>query len=177
MHFINCFSELRAPPITLTKTLTSAEKQMIGEDKELEKNSWVISSIKSSSTGAEDWRSFYDEFTYEKEIEESKKILVYSYIEIYNLKKQGVLGESLSGNLEFINKPNDLPDKERLESLVRLTNQARNKLREVQVSLQKSRLNLEQLKEFEQNIKLEYWKAIEYGMYYEESKGVWKRKR
>lgn len=176
LNLLHCFSELRAPPITLTKTLTAAEKQMIGEDKELEKNGWVIASIKSSSTGAEDWRNFQEESTNQTELEESKKILVYSSFEIYRLKKEGILGESLSGNLEFVNLPKDLPDKERLESLVKLTNQARNKLREIQVSSNKPKLSTEELKKLEQNLKLEYWRTVEHGMFFEESKGVWKKK-
>lgn len=36
--------------------------------------------------------------------------------------KEGVLGEFLLGNLEFVNLPRDLPNKERLESLVKLLN-------------------------------------------------------
>lgn len=172
----NCFSELRTPPITLTRSLTSAEKQMLGEDKELEKNGWAFASIKSSSTGVEDWKSFQDESLDEKEVSEIKKVLAYSSFEIYNLKKQGVLGESLSGNLEFVNKTN-LLDKERIEALVKLTNQARNKLRILQLSLAKKKLNAEEYKTLEQKLKVEYYQTLETGMYFEEIKGNWKRKQ
>lgn len=175
LNLNHCFSELRAPPITLTKTLTSAEKQMLGEDKELEKNGWIIASIKSSSTGAEDWRSFQEESA-NMEILEAKKVLVYTSYEIYNLKKQGILGESISGNLEFVTKQNTLPEKERLESIVRLVNQSRVKLREAQLFSKKQSLSIETLKKLEEELKLEYWRSVEKGMYFEESKGNWKKK-
>ena len=38
--FTNCFLNLKPPPITFTQSQTAAEKQMIGEDKELEKDGW-----------------------------------------------------------------------------------------------------------------------------------------
>ena len=56
LFFVNCFSTLKPPAITFTQSQTAAEKQMIGEDKELEKDGWLISSIKTSSHGSDEWK-------------------------------------------------------------------------------------------------------------------------
>lgn len=47
---------IKSPLITFTQTQTAAEKQMIGEDRILEKDGWLIASVKNSSAGAEVWK-------------------------------------------------------------------------------------------------------------------------
>ncbi|HNN80312.1 MAG TPA: hypothetical protein PKL30_15605, partial [Leptospiraceae bacterium] len=62
LSFVNCI--LTPPPITFTQSQTAAEKQMVGEDKELEKDGWLISSIKTSSSGSDEWKK--DSILYEE---------------------------------------------------------------------------------------------------------------
>ena len=46
----NC-TTLRPQAITFTQSQTAAERQMIGEGKDLEKDGWIISSIRTSASG------------------------------------------------------------------------------------------------------------------------------
>ena len=48
----------KVPPFTITNAQTAAEKQMVGEDRDLEKDGWLVSSIQSSSGANVNSKSF-----------------------------------------------------------------------------------------------------------------------
>jgi uncharacterized protein YdbL (DUF1318 family) len=187
--FTFCFSELRPPPITFTQTQTAAEKQMIGEDKELEKDSWLIASIKSSASGAEDWKGeVVEEFSdpqLEKEFLILQRTNTYTASEIRKLKSYGVIGEGLDGYLMPIKgakstgfeKDYSTPEtKKRFEELIELVNQTRKRLRDIRLEKMKNKLNPEDFKKLESVLILEYWENTFTGDYYEVSKGKWRQK-
>lgn len=181
-----CFSELRAPAITFTQTQTAAEKQMIGEDRELEKDGWLISSIKTSSSGTEDWRR--DETEEEKSSETAKEIislqrsLAYTAHEIKTLKLAGVLGEGLDGQLHRVDtktendKFSSPESQKKIDELTRLVNTHRTNLRKIFIARKKNLLTEEQLKEYQKSIQLEYYNAVETGEFFEKGKGKWGKK-
>jgi uncharacterized protein YdbL (DUF1318 family) len=188
--FLNfCFSELRPPPITFTQTQTAAERQMIGEDRELEKDSWLVASIKSSTSGVEDWQSeIKDEFSDSKKQEEYivlQRIITYTASEIQKLKSFGVVGESLDGNLKLINETKSLKfekdystleSKKRVQELIELVNQTRNRIRQLKLEVYKDKLSPEEYKKLEKTLLLEYWENTLIGEYYENPKGKWRQK-
>ncbi len=86
------------PPITLTPERTAAERQLVGEDRELEKNGWLIASARSSlpaaeggldETESEEIRRYYQE----RGVLEFYDDLVREY------RAGGVLGEDPDGRL------------------------------------------------------------------------------
>jgi uncharacterized protein YdbL (DUF1318 family) len=188
--FLNfCFSELRPPPITFTQTQTAAERQMIGEDRELEKDSWLVASIKSSTSGVEDWQSeIKDEFSDSKKQEEYivlQRIITYTASEIQKLKSFGMVGESLDGNLKLINETKSLKfekdystleSKKRVQELIELVNQTRNRIRQLKLEVYKDKLSPEEYKKLEKTLLLEYWENTLIGEYYENPKGKWRQK-
>lgn len=46
--FVRCFGTIVVPPVTITGQKTATEKQIIGEQTELEKDVWMISSAKTT---------------------------------------------------------------------------------------------------------------------------------
>ena len=90
------------PPITLTPERTAAERQLIGEDRELEKNGWLIASARSTGpagsasvpggdpTGA--LRRYYEEVG----VLEFYEDLVREY------RAGGMLGEGRDGRLHVV---------------------------------------------------------------------------
>ncbi len=188
--FLNfCFSELRPPPITFTQTQTAAERQMIGEDRELEKDSWLVASIKSSTSGVEDWQSENKEEFFDSKKQEEyivlQRIITYTASEIQKLKSFGVVGESLDGNLKLINETKSLKfekdystleSKKRVQELIELVNQTRNRIRQLKLEVYKDKLGPEEYKKLEKTLLLEYWENTLFGEYYENPKGKWKQK-
>ena len=172
---MNCFSLLKPPPITFTQAQTVAEKQMIGENRELEPDGWLISSIKTSAVGQINWRKeFSDEFPSPQVEEEYKilfKIIVHTTPEIKLLKQLKYLGEGLDGSLTILDNKKDVKfdklyksseDKKRIIELVKLVNDTR-------VKLNKIRNSLKSKTEKNEN----YISLVETGEYYEEKKGSW----
>jgi hypothetical protein len=89
------------PPITLTGTKTAAEKQIIGEQTELEDDVWMISSAKTTSVvdlkltdDSKEAAQTENRFTYK-----AFSIMDAFFAELAQLKKDGVVGESNKGLL------------------------------------------------------------------------------
>ncbi|MCB1179312.1 MAG: DUF1318 domain-containing protein [Leptospiraceae bacterium] len=188
LYFFNCFSELRPPPITFTQTQTAFEKQMIGEEKELEKDGWLIASIKTSSSGTEEWKreGFEEEGNEEsiKEIISLQRGIAYTSSEIRKLKIDGVLGEGLDGYLNKINfiqeinqeKYNSQESKKRVDELIKIVNEYRKRLREIRIENSKKKLSEQELSEYKKNLQLEYYSSVISGEYFEKAKGKWEKK-
>ena len=172
--FHGCFSLLKPPPITFTQSQTAAERQMIGENKEIESDGWLLSSIKTSAIGPLEWKKDkLEEFKSLEQTEDFKvlyKIILHTTPEIKKLKSLKYIGENLQGYLSIIEDKRDPSfdkiyssqnDKKRIKELISLVNETRNKL-----------FNL--IKDSKNKITTkEYLKTVEYGEYYEEKKGVW----
>jgi len=100
--FIHC--TILLPPITVTGTKTAAERQIIGEQTELEKDVWMISSAKTTSNV--DVKQDTKEKTALKQIQEENSYTYKGFAimdtfseELSELKKDGVAGENKSGLL------------------------------------------------------------------------------
>lgn len=89
------------PPITLTPSRTAAERQLIGENKELEKHGWMIASARSSKQITETDESI----SHEAEIDGAREYFKeMSVIEFYHdllmdYRASGILGESYNGHV------------------------------------------------------------------------------
>ncbi len=171
---LNCFSLLKPPPITFTQTQTAAERQMIGEIKEIDSDGWLLSSIKTSAIGPVEWKKDkMEDLGLGDKLEEYKilsKVLVHTTPEIKRLKGLKYVGENLKGNLSILEDKREKSfdrlypkqdDKKRVMELVQLVNDTRNKFFEL--------IKNTKLKGGPQ----EYRKTVEHGEYYEEKGGVW----
>lgn len=178
LTLINCFSTIN-PKFDVTTDSTAIEKQIIGEDKEIEKEGWLISSIKSSSIGTELWKKdsvYYDEFGFtDKNYKEVLKVIFYYEPEISKYKSQGIIGESLNGLLEYVNlkKKND-----RINAVLNLINDSRVRIYETKVSrLKKMNLSATEIERQKKIYLLENYYLAEKGEFIQESKNVWIRKK
>ncbi|MDX1959727.1 MAG: DUF1318 domain-containing protein [Leptospiraceae bacterium] len=168
---LNC--TLRVPAFTLTQAQTAAEKQLIGEEKELEKDGWIISSIKSSSSGPDDWKKDsleeFDSTEEKKEFYSNLKVIAYTANTVKKLKSYGVVGEGLDGRLKFLkNERNPKYEKEfnkeermKLEETIELVNEARKKV---------------EIIETKKNINNKQRYVVEQGEFFETSAGKWESK-
>lgn len=174
--FLNCFSLLKPPAITFTQSPSSAEKQIIGDNKELESDGWLLSSIKTSAIGPQEWRrENFDEFESKEITDEYKillKIILHTTPEIKKLKQLKYLGESLSGLLVILESKRDsnfdkiYKTKEeiiRVKELVKLVNDTRLRITEIRKNIKNNN------KTYENN----FHNTIEFGEYFEEKKGIW----
>ncbi len=85
------------PPITLTPARTAAERQLIGEDQEIEKDGWLLASARSTSRtseadGVRDARRIYRE----------QAILEFYEEPLREYARAGILGEDLDQGLVSI---------------------------------------------------------------------------
>lgn len=173
--FISCFSLLKPPPITFTQSQTVAEKQMLGDNKELQPDGWLISSTKTSALGPIEWRKEYrEEFENPKDGEEYRlllKIIFHTAPEIKNLKQLKYVGENMEGSLSILEAKRDPKfdkiyrkeeQKKRANELIQLVNKTRMRIKELLVQNKKVNMILHN-KSF----------PAEIGEYYEERKGIW----
>jgi hypothetical protein len=180
---------VRLPAITFTQSGTAAEKQMIGNDKEIEKDGWILSSVKTSALGSEIWkRENLNNEIYLPENDEEVvlhlKRIAYLAPEIKLYKNKAFIGESLDGkikvnpNLNLTKYSSEYPDvKARVEEIIRLTNESRSFL----YSKKSERIDTEfkdpKKANTEKNkILFTYYNLVEDGDYYEISKNKWVKK-
>ncbi|MBM9500459.1 DUF1318 domain-containing protein [Leptospira sp. 201903071] len=179
---------IKSPLITFTQTQTSSEKQMIGEDRILEKDGWLISSIKTSSAGSEVWKKDYSGDSYsqgDKNILMSLRALAYLAPEIKTWKEEGFLAEGRDGRLRInpsagdAGIKNELSKKEiktRIDSLVTLANEHRIKVISTKMSAQTKTDSKESSANLRTHLEQTWYRLVEKGEYYEQSPGKWIRK-
>lgn len=170
---------LKAPAITFTQTQTASEKQMIGEDKEIEKDGWLISSIKSSSSGSDLWQK--DDSTdsiSDKDLIIQLKKLAYLIPEISEWKDKGMIGESYDGTLKKNPKVPISPASNisRVEQLIDLVNQTRARVIESKLLKEKLADPNVDLVDLKKSLTLVHYQNVEPGQYFESSKSVWEKK-
>ncbi len=183
------YCTITPPPITLTQSPTAAERQMLGDGKDIEKDGWILSSVRSSASGSEIWekeildKELYSQFS-QNEVFAKYRALSYLAGEVRAYKKKGFLGESLSGKLSInplwknsIYKEEFLKYQSQLEELVNLVNQNREWIYQKKIEVLKTK-NLK-LKDFEKEknqILLSYYNLTEPGEYLETKPNVWRQK-
>ena len=180
---------VRLPAITFTQSGTAAEKQMIGNDKEIEKDGWILSSVKTSALGSEIWkRENLNNEIYLPENDEEVilhlKRIAYLAPEIKLYKNKAFVGEALDGklkvnpNLNLTKYSSEYPDvKARVEEIIRLTNESRSYLH----TKKSERIDLEFKDPKKANTEKNksifiYYNLVEDGEYYEISKNKWVKK-
>ncbi|EMY78989.1 putative lipoprotein [Leptospira weilii serovar Ranarum str. ICFT] len=182
---------IKSPLITFTQTQTSSEKQMIGEDRILEKDGWLISSVKTSSAGSEVWKKDFSGDNYaggDKDILMSLRALAYLAPEIKTWKEEGFLAEGLDGKLRInpaaseAGIKNDLSKKEvkfRIDSLIALVNEHRNKVisaRSGGSGSDPKTISKEKSEHLKVHLEQTWYRLVEKGEYFEKSPGKWTRK-
>ncbi|TGK00027.1 DUF1318 domain-containing protein [Leptospira langatensis] len=191
--FIFSSCVIKAPLITFTQTQTAAEKQMLGEDRNLEKDGWLIASIKTSSSGSEIWERdlVKEEFANpeDKTLYIALRTLAYLTKELREYRVLGVLSEGLDGKVRWNPKikeagaekvRQDLPTKTRIENLLKLTNDSREIV--IREKLKKAiAKSVTPLTEKEKSVLKEsmvttWIRSVVIGEYYESSPNVWKKK-
>lgn len=112
------------PDIHLTGERTAIEKQIVGEYSELEKNTWVVSSVKTSIHRTEPVQSAASA---DLEILKAMRVRDYQRELIRTYKDRGILGESYTGYIIQHKKPEDATpaERERIQSLIQNENSAR----------------------------------------------------
>ncbi len=184
---------IKAPLITFTQTQTAAEKQMLGEDRNLEKDGWLIASIKTSSSGSEIWERdlVKEEFSGPEDNTRyiALRTLAYLAKELRDYRAIGVLAEGLDGRIRLNPKLgeagvektlNDTGTKSRLEELIKLVNENREiVIREnMKKAFSKSNpaMTEKEKSELKETISRSWLRTVENGEYFESSPGVWKKK-
>ncbi|TGK04785.1 DUF1318 domain-containing protein [Leptospira semungkisensis] len=189
--FISCV--IKAPLITFTQTQTASEKQMLGEDRNLEKDGWLIASIKTSSSGSEIWERdlVKEEFGNpdDKTLYIALRTLAYLSKELREYRTQGILSEGLDGKVRWNPRikeagaekvRQDIPTKTRMENLIKLANDSRDIVvrEKMRKAIAKSTVPLtEKEKNSLKESMISTWiRSVEVGEYYESSPNVWKKK-
>lgn len=168
---------MKAPSITFTQTQTSAEKQIVGESRDLEENGWLIASNQTSSSGANEWKK--ESFTgqYGDVFAASAKFLVYLEEDVSKYKKMWIIGESYTGELKFVDgkmKSIDERELKRVKEVVLLVNQHRKILLEERIKYVASGKKIST--KMKENLLLIYLNNDDKGNYQEISVSKWIKK-
>lgn len=120
--FLNCSSlpslcVISPPKINLTGEKTAIERQIVGDYKELEKNSWIISSVKttvqrSRGTGTISSGDII--------LIKALKVMDYHKDKIRNFKKSGALGERNNGFIKYMKISSIENNKNKKETLLKI---------------------------------------------------------
>ncbi len=114
---------ISSPKINLTGEKTVVERQIVGDYKELEKDSWVVSSVKTTvqkKTGAEPVISG------DSELVLAMKIREFHSDKIRDYKDRGFIGEANNGYVEYIKSGPSENDKDILELIKRVIKNENN---------------------------------------------------
>ncbi|WCL50257.1 DUF1318 domain-containing protein [Leptospira sp. GIMC2001] len=174
--FQNC--SFKAPPITFTQTQTASERQMIGEDKDIEKDGWLISSIKSSSSGSDQWeRDISLDSKLDRDTQIQLKKLAYLSAELFEFKAKGFVGESFDGKVKRNPTLSADPNLDkRIRGLIDLVNDTRSKVVEASIIAEKKKNTQVIEEDFRKSLLNDYYLSVEPGEYFESSNGRWERK-
>lgn len=175
---------LKVPPITITNAQTAAEKQMVGEDRELEKEGWMIASIQSSSNGRSNREKLASEDS-DPDIKAHRIRINYLTPEVKLYKMHGMIGETPAGIVKINPLASGLPNcvqyeipakRKRVEDVVLFLNESRKIIWEKEILNQKRKgKKEEELVKYRQSLVEEYYKSVSAGEYYETSNGRWEK--
>ncbi|WP_411821847.1 DUF1318 domain-containing protein [Leptospira sp. 'Mane'] len=185
--FIQCQAliNLKVPPITITNAQTAAEKQMVGEDRDLEKDGWLVSSIQSSSGGQSGNKQANGLQTSDSELQGNLLRIQYLTPEVRQYKMHGMVGEGIGGILKLNPIANTSPfyyqyenpaKKKRIEDVVLLINESRKVVIDKQVETEKKKGKKEdELSLLRSSLIDSYQKSVLTGEFYESKPGKWER--
>jgi hypothetical protein len=186
--FFNCLS-LTPPTITFTQTPTAAEKQMLGEGKDIEKDGWILSSVRTSTTGSEVWEREHLEKDLLGIVSKDELFVHYRKLSYYagdvrEFKKKGFIGETLSGKIainpkygESIFRKEFPLQKERIDEVIRLVNESRVWVVQKRIAqLANYNLKPEDYQKRKRKIESSFYEMVESGEFFEYKIGAWKVK-
>jgi hypothetical protein len=175
----------KVPPFTITNAQTAAEKQMVGEDRDLEKDGWLVSSIQSSSGANSMPKSTGQNEQGDSELSGHLLRLNYLSPEVKRYKLHGIIGEGLGGILKLNLQASISPfylqyespaKKKRVEDVISLINESRKIVIDKQVEGEKRKGKKdEELKIYKQSLVDGYQKSVTKGEFFESSVGKWER--
>ncbi len=188
--FLNCgLINLNLKNVTFTASPTANERQMVGDSKNLEKEGWLVSSMRTSATGSSIWekeildedipKDFLDETTYL-----SLKNISYLAPELRQFKKKEFVGEAQNGEAKILPNIKDTTNfkefpkyKIRVEEVLKLLNESRKilYLKKLELLETKELKDEEKLKR-KNLIPLLYFYQVEDGEFFEIKKNKWSRK-
>jgi hypothetical protein len=114
---VRCFGTIVVPPVTITGQKTAIEKQIIGEQTELEKDVWMISSAKTAEHAEMDAKP--KEIRRSMEQENANTYRAFLKFEMFSghlaqLKKDRVVGENNKGFVaNLLNEKAAIPEETR----------------------------------------------------------------
>ncbi|BDA79711.1 hypothetical protein LPTSP3_g26410 [Leptospira kobayashii] len=176
---------LKVPPITITNAQTAAEKQMVGEDRDLEKDGWLVSSIQSSSGGSGGNKQINASAGSDSDLQGNLLRIQYLTPEVKRYKIHGMVGEGIGGILKLNPIANTSPfysqyenpaKKKRIEDVILLINESRKTVIEKQLEAEKKKgKKEEELSAFRSSLIDSYQKSVLTGEFYESKPGKWER--
>lgn len=180
------FCTVRIPSVTFTETPTAAERQMVGTDKNLERDGWILSSVRTSASGSEIWeKEVLDDTFSDKnltpEIMASLRRIAYLSAELREYRKKGFVGETLEGKAGVNPRWKESRDasdfeksKERINDVLVLMNESRETVYNKKIELlQSEKLSPPDFESRKRQILLRYYSMTEEGEYFESAKGKW----
>lgn len=120
----SCIS-VTPPKISFTGKQSAIERQIVGEYKEIEKDAWIVSSIKTTISRSKSSESLS---AGDKELYRALKVIEFHQMKIRSYKNEGALGESYNGYISYrpINKyERNKHEKEILFKIIDEENRAR----------------------------------------------------
>jgi hypothetical protein len=179
------FINFKVPPFTITNAQTAAEKQMVGEDRDLEKDGWLVSSIQSSSGSSSISKAGTQSDSTDPEYSGHIQRLNYLSPEVKRYKIHGMIGEGIGGILKINPLANTSPfflqyetqaRKKRIEDVISLTNESRKIILDKQIEGEKKKgRKEEELKVIKQSLIEGFQKSVSKGEFFESSPGKWER--
>lgn len=177
---VNCsIWSLKPPPITFTQTQTASERQMVGDDKDIEKDGWLISSIKSSSSGSDLWqKEVADSDTGDRNHLILLKKLAYLSPELVQYKMKGYAGESFDGRVKrnISIELDAKTDESRLSEVLDKVNRTRTEILEFKIKSEIANNPQADQKQIRNKYSNLYYNSVEVGEYFEPSLNKWKKK-
>lgn len=183
----NCVVKL--PPITFTQSGTAAEKQMIGDEKNIEKDGWILSSVKTSAIGSNVWKREKLDSDISITIEDGEYLLHIKRLSYYapEMKlylSRGFIAESLSGKIvlnPLIKQSRYNSEyseyKSRIEEALKLINESRDFIYKKKISyLEKTENKPDKIRQKSSEILLTYYNLASEGDFIEISRNKWARK-
>jgi uncharacterized protein YdbL (DUF1318 family) len=175
--FLNC--TLRAPNITFTQTQTASERQMVGEDREIERDGWLISSTKSSSAGADLWQKDVSEGgKVDKEFLILLKKHAFLSAEIQSYRWSGQIGESSDGKIKRIpgtSSPTGISESELGDILAKI-NATRSQILSYRIKKYEESNPGKNTEEIKTKLTQYYFERAEIGEWIEPKVGKWEKK-
>lgn len=125
--FPSCL-EISSPDIHLTGEKTVIERQMVGEYRELEKDAWIIASVK---TGVGDAKGAPPVLGGDEVLFRAMKIREFNSDKLRRYKDQGALGEGSTGLIAYISHRTYEQDGEAKKLLMRVVEDENNARRTI----------------------------------------------